>query len=57
MCNYDLEGDTLYALKWYKGRKEFFRYTPKEESPIKTFTLEKVKIKVDVSIFKFFFLN
>lgn len=49
MCFYDLEGDSLYALKWYKGRKEFFRYTPKEESPIKTFALEKVKIKVDTA--------
>lgn len=24
-CMYDLEGDTLYAVKWYKGRREFYR--------------------------------
>ncbi|XP_060520943.1 uncharacterized protein LOC132698736 isoform X2 [Cylas formicarius] len=24
-CHYDLEGDTLYDVKWYKDDKQFFR--------------------------------
>ncbi|KAE8752566.1 hypothetical protein FOCC_FOCC000688 [Frankliniella occidentalis] len=35
-CEYDLEGERLYQLKWYKGQDEFFRYTPGEgEAPFK----------------------
>ncbi|ENN73744.1 hypothetical protein YQE_09654, partial [Dendroctonus ponderosae] len=29
-CNYDLEGETLYTVKWYKGSNEFYRFIPKE---------------------------
>jgi hypothetical protein len=36
-CYYDLEGDQLYAVKWYLGITEFYRYTPKEIPPIKQF--------------------
>ncbi|RZB39828.1 uncharacterized protein BDFB_010564, partial [Asbolus verrucosus] len=36
-CYYDLEGDQLYAVKWYLGTTEFYRYTPKEIPPIKQF--------------------
>lgn len=38
-CSYNLEGDALYAVKWYKGRGEFFRYTPKEIPPTKQFPI------------------
>ena len=24
-CQFDLEGDVLYNVKWYKGAKEFYR--------------------------------
>lgn len=36
-CNYDMEGDPLYAVKWYKGGREFFRYTPLDTPPFKQF--------------------
>ncbi|XP_071439713.1 uncharacterized protein [Hetaerina americana] len=39
VCHYDLEGDSLYTVKWYKGGREFFRYTPKEDPPIKIFPI------------------
>ncbi|XP_074025465.1 uncharacterized protein [Leptinotarsa decemlineata] len=29
-CEYDLEGEPLYTVKWYKSNKEFYRYIPKE---------------------------
>lgn len=35
-CKYDLQSDTLYTVKWYKG-SEFFRYVPKEMPPIAVF--------------------
>ncbi|ALC39900.1 beat-Ib, partial [Drosophila busckii] len=38
ICNYDLENETLYAVKWYRGRREFYRYTPKENPAWKIFT-------------------
>lgn len=48
VCEHDLETDTLYSVKWYKGRREFFRYTPKEIPAVKVFPLPG--ITVDVSI-------
>ncbi|XP_016962148.1 uncharacterized protein LOC108032684 isoform X1 [Drosophila biarmipes] len=38
ICNYDIENDTLYTVKWYRGRREFYRYTPKENPAWKIFT-------------------
>lgn len=50
-CHYDLEGDPLYAVKWYKGRAEFYRYTPKEKPPMKLFPIPGLAdLIVDVSI-------
>ncbi|ODN00268.1 hypothetical protein Ocin01_06425 [Orchesella cincta] len=46
-CKYDLGGETLYALKWYKGNQEFYRYTPKESPPTKSFPI--VGLQIDVS--------
>ena len=30
-CDYKLEGDILYSLKWYRDDKEFYRYIPRGE--------------------------
>ena len=27
-CDYDLEGQELYAVKWYKNGLEFYRFLP-----------------------------
>lgn len=45
-CLYDLEGDSLYAVKWYKGRREFYRYTPKENPAMKTFSNNGITVLV-----------
>lgn len=45
-CLYDLEGDSLYAVKWYKGRREFYRYTPKETPAMKTFSVNGIHVMV-----------
>lgn len=77
-CEYELENDDLYSVKWYKGKelrglpdgnvevvahfydvnilssffagkREFFRYTPKEIPSIKIFKLPGIPLRVDVS--------
>lgn len=48
-CIYDLEGENLYSVKWYKDGDEFFRYLPKSIPEIQVF--EKRGIYIDVSIY------
>lgn len=57
-CMYDLEGDTLYAVKWYKGRREFYRYTPKENPAMKTFSVNGINVLVCMNKYRplFFFI-
>lgn len=51
ICNYDMEGDSLYSIKWYKGKREFYRYTPKETSSIiKTFPVAGINVEVKRNI-------
>ncbi|KAK3908325.1 B-cell receptor CD22 [Frankliniella fusca] len=45
-CNYDLQDDTLYTVKWYKGRSEFFRFTPKELPNTQVFPLNGISVDV-----------
>lgn len=46
-CTYDLEGENLYSVKWYKDGDEFFRYLPKSTPKIQVF--ERDGIYIDVS--------
>ncbi|KAG8245934.1 hypothetical protein J6590_096259 [Homalodisca vitripennis] len=39
-CHYDLEGDALYSVKWYIGRREFYRFTPRERPQLKVFPIQ-----------------
>lgn len=48
ICLYDMEGDSLYSVKWYKGRREFYRYTPKENPAMKTFAVNGINVEVSV---------
>ncbi|XP_055384965.1 uncharacterized protein LOC129614403 [Condylostylus longicornis] len=43
-CMYDMEGDSLYAVKWYKKGREFYRYTPKENPAMKVFGMHGFRI-------------
>lgn len=49
-CDYELEDDDLYTVKWYKGKREFFRYTPKEIPSIKLFKIPGIRVDVSMSI-------
>ncbi|XP_055542020.1 uncharacterized protein LOC129727833 [Wyeomyia smithii] len=48
-CHYDMDGENLYSVKWYKGRREFYRYTPKETPALKVFPVAGVKVKQTAS--------
>ena len=36
-CNYDLEGDNLYSVKWYYNNKEFYRFIPSDNPKVTIF--------------------
>lgn len=51
-CLYELTDAPLYSVKWYRGRHEFYRYSPTENPTTKIFPF--AGINVDVSIFNIF---
>lgn len=48
-CTYDLEGENLYSVKWYKNGDEFFRYLPKSKPKIQVFEKQGIYIDIDKS--------
>lgn len=47
-----MEGDSMYSIKWYKGKREFYRYTPKDPQSIKTFPVAGISVEVSLSTMK-----
>ncbi|XP_062553187.1 uncharacterized protein LOC134218272 [Armigeres subalbatus] len=43
-CHYEMEGDALYAVKWYKDGNEFYRYVPRDNPPIQVFDLKGINV-------------
>uniref|UniRef100_A0A8W7PFX1 Ig-like domain-containing protein n=1 Tax=Anopheles coluzzii TaxID=1518534 RepID=A0A8W7PFX1_ANOCL len=48
-CHYDLEGEALYSVKWYKDGREFYRYVPRDDPPQQTFPVEGITVNVQNS--------
>lgn len=46
-CHYDLDGDALYSVKWYRNGIEFYRYVPRDVPP--SFIYDHSGLNVDVS--------
>lgn len=46
LCQYDLEGAPLYSVKWYRGRFEFYRYSPSDIPPNKIFHYPGIHVDV-----------
>ncbi|XP_055642208.1 uncharacterized protein LOC129779003 isoform X2 [Toxorhynchites rutilus septentrionalis] len=40
-----MEGAALYSVKWYKGKREFFRYTPKGNPELMVFPLPGITVE------------
>ena len=49
VCQFDMEGDTLYSVKWYKDDREFYRYVPNDRPRLQVFDTKG--IHVDVSTY------
>ncbi|XP_014203715.1 uncharacterized protein LOC106636004 [Copidosoma floridanum] len=43
-CEFDLDGEPLYSVKWYKDGNEFYRYVPNERPDIHVFSLPGVNV-------------
>jgi hypothetical protein len=43
-CDYDLEGQALYSVKWYKNGLEFYRYIPGNTNPMTYYFRPGVKV-------------
>ncbi|XP_020278707.1 uncharacterized protein LOC109852190 isoform X2 [Pseudomyrmex gracilis] len=43
-CYYDLENAPLYSLKWYRGKHEFYRYSPGDDPQIKVFNVKLIHV-------------
>uniref|UniRef100_A0A6E8VV99 Ig-like domain-containing protein n=1 Tax=Anopheles coluzzii TaxID=1518534 RepID=A0A6E8VV99_ANOCL len=48
-CHYDMEGEALYSVKWYKDGREFYRYVPRDDPPQQTFPVEGITVNVQNS--------
>lgn len=46
MCLYDLEQEVLYSVKWYRGDREFCRYSPRDVPPLKIFPIRGIDVDV-----------
>lgn len=51
-CDFDLEGDELYSVKWYKNNVEFYRYQPRDTLHGQMYDLLGVYVEVSV-VFSF----
>ncbi|XP_017772957.1 PREDICTED: cell adhesion molecule 2-like [Nicrophorus vespilloides] len=43
-CHFDLDGETLYSVKWYKDGNEFYRFVPRNMPPAQVFPLPGVTV-------------
>ncbi|XP_076762110.1 uncharacterized protein LOC143430028 [Xylocopa sonorina] len=48
-CEYDLEGEALYSVIWYKDGMEFFRFTPESKPPCRDFPIDGVYVDLNNS--------
>jgi len=48
-CNFNLDGENLYSVKWYKDGNEFYRYVPQEKPPVLVFLQPGVSAVVRIT--------
>ncbi|XP_031627195.1 uncharacterized protein LOC116343333 isoform X2 [Contarinia nasturtii] len=45
-CHYDMDGEELYSVKWYKDGHEFYRYIPRSMPPALVFELPGINVDI-----------
>ena len=45
-CNFNLDKELLYSVKWYKDGHEFYRYVPRDVPMVQTFRVPGVNVNV-----------
>lgn len=51
-CDFSLEQEHLYSVKFYQGDTEFYRYVPQESPPTRVFPIEGVNVDVRIPLSK-----
>ena len=50
-CHYELEGEVLYSLKWWKDGRQFYQYIPLNTPKVVVFTVPGVTVNVSIEYF------
>ena len=53
-CDYDLEQNELYSVKFYKDYFEFYRFIPRDIPPAQSFNLDGIHLDVSFVLFQNF---
>ena len=56
-CLYDMEGDKLYSIKWYRNGHEFYRYIPTDTPNTAIFDGNGIKVDVSIPCSIFIFIS
>ncbi|XP_048504863.1 cell adhesion molecule 2-like isoform X2 [Athalia rosae] len=56
-CNFELDRETLYSVKWYKDGNEIYRFVPRDKPPVVDFSLPGVTVDLHNSTERSVVLN
>lgn len=45
ICRFDMEGDTLYSVKWYRNEQEFYRFVPNDRPKLQIFPQKGIRVE------------
>lgn len=48
-CNFNLDNELLYSVKWYKDGHEFYRYVPSDAPTVVTFPVPGANVNVSAT--------
>lgn len=46
LCEFDLQGDKLYSVSWYKDHDEFYRFVPSGKQTQHIYKIDGIKVDV-----------
>ena len=49
VCRFDMEGDTLYSVKWYRNEQEFYRFVPNDRPKLQIFPQHGIRVEVGLN--------